>query len=67
MTLLEWSQKQPVKVQRHPKFFNSFCCPDVPTLVDRSEAWRLEDYLVSSVAGGSIWFFPKDTIKELRS
>lgn len=26
---------------------------------DRSDAWRLADYRVVSVSGGSIWFAPK--------
>lgn len=25
----------------------------------RDEAWHLEDYRVSAVSGGSLWFYPK--------
>lgn len=44
MNLHEWASKQPLQVQRHKKYFNSFHVPDDPTLVDRWEAWHLEDY-----------------------
>jgi hypothetical protein len=64
MTLKEWSDKQPLAVQRHPKYFNSFWVPDSLSLVDRAEAWRLDDYLVSAVEGGSIWFAPRHPITE---
>lgn len=65
MTLNEWAAKQPLKVSRHPKYFNSFHVPDDSSLVDRAEAWHLEDYRVTSVTGGSIWFSPRHPIVEI--
>lgn len=65
MTLAQWAEKQSIRVQRHPKYFNSFWCPDVASLVDRHKAWPLEDYLVSSITGGSIWFSPRYPIREV--
>lgn len=65
MKLQEWAAKQPLRVERHPKYFNSFSVPDAASLVDRAEAWRLEDYLVASVTGGSIWFSPRAPIVEI--
>jgi hypothetical protein len=61
MTLKEWSAKQRYAVKRHAKFFNSFWCPDDSTLIDRAEAWHLDDYIVASVSGGTIWFSPRHT------
>lgn len=65
MTLREWADKQPLKVQRHKKYFNAFHVPDALELVDRSEAWHLSDYAVSSVLGGTIWFIPRSPIAEV--
>ena len=62
MKLKDWALKQPVTLQRHAKYFNSFHCPDVGTLIDRPEAYRLSDYVVSSVTGGFIWFSPRNCI-----
>lgn len=65
MTLQEWAAKQPLAVTRHPKYFNSFSVPDDSRLVDRPDAWCLEDYRVTSVTGGSIWFSPRNPIVEI--
>ena len=54
MTLKQWAEKQPYRVGTH----SSGCkwIPDGSGLVDRSEAWHLEDYAVDSVIAGSVWF-----------
>lgn len=66
MKLIEWAQKQPYRVtwrdrgyvlrEVNPADAVSAHIPDMPRLVDRAEAWHLEDWLVSSVAAGTIWF-----------
>ena len=56
LTLKAWAAKQPVRMQKHGA---ALSIPDVSNLVDRSDAWHLSDYLVSSVQGGSIWFSPR--------
>jgi hypothetical protein len=59
MTLAQWSSKQPYRLQRSGK---ACSIPD-GKLVDRSIAWHLLDYLVSSVSGGSIWFIPRSGVR----
>ena len=54
MTLAEWESMQPVTVGHHGRHGTRFV-PDVAALVDRSAAWRLTDYAVSSVTAGTIW------------
>lgn len=56
MTLKEWSDLQPATVKAQGVNMH---VPDVPTLVDRAAAFRLTDYVVSGVTGGTIWFFPR--------
>lgn len=52
LTLKRWAAKQPYRMQKSGHVFS---IPD-GRLVDRSEAWHLSDYVVSSVVGGSLWF-----------
>ena len=59
MTLAEWAEKQPYRIVSCGER-DCQSIPDANTLVDRSEAWHLSDYLVSSVAGGSIWFVKRE-------
>jgi hypothetical protein len=64
MTLHEWAAKQPLKVAKHDKYFPgkgpvSYWIPDDSRLVDRAEAWSLDDYRVTAVTGGTIWFMPR--------
>ena len=56
MTLNQWAMKQPYLVRAHGRAYH---IPDSARLVDRAEAWSLEDYLVSSVSGGTIWFLAR--------
>ena len=63
MNLKEWSERQPTRASRHPRYFNSFWIADTG-LVDRAKAWVLEDYRVSSVSGGTIWFTPREVVEE---
>ena len=58
MTLTEWAAKQPYIV--NDKGVNKWIS-DATTLVDRTEAFYLTDYLVSAVTGGAIWFYPRHT------
>ena len=62
MTLAEWADKQPYRVNLHTNGLRHI--PDASTLVDRSQAWRLTDYLVWSVTGGTIWFRKRDWATE---
>lgn len=55
LTLKRWAAKQPYRIHQSGR---SCSIPD-GRLVDRSGAWNLSDYAVSSVAGGSIWFTPR--------
>lgn len=57
MTLREWEAKQPVTVGTHAH--GARFVPDAAHLVDRTEAFYLEDYAVSGVIGGTIWFVPR--------
>jgi len=61
MKLSEWEAKQPNIVGTHPITGARFV-PDHAGLVHRWEAWYLEDYAVSSVTGGTIWFVPKEEV-----
>ena len=57
MTLKQWAEKQPYRVGfKGPETCGSAWIPDGSGLVDRSEAWHLEDYAVCSVIAGSVWF-----------
>lgn len=58
LTLAQWLEGWPYRGRQFGEY--SFAVPD--SAHDeryRSQAWRLSDYLVSSVSGGSIWFFPR--------
>lgn len=57
MTLEEWAAKQPYKLGT---LLDKRWMHDSVDLVDRSEAWCLDDYLVHSVAAGVIWFSPRE-------
>lgn len=57
-TLADWGAKQPYTV--NTKGVNRWI-PDGTNLVDRAAAFRLTDYLVSAVSGGTIWFYPRNT------
>jgi hypothetical protein len=59
MTLKRWAAKQGELLRKHGQ---AFVIPD-GRLVDRAAAWRLSDYAVSSVAGGSIWFVKRSATK----
>lgn len=54
MTLREWADKQPIALWEHAS--GIYMIPDAANLVDRAQAWHLEDYAVRSVQGGAIWF-----------
>lgn len=58
MTLAQWSAKQPYTLNKH--MHGQYWIPDAASLVDRAQAWRLSDYLVSTVSGGTIWFYPRE-------
>lgn len=61
MTLKEWATDWPYTVQQHK--LGAMWTPDTadPRVSHiRREAWRLSDYLVSSVSGGSIWFIRRE-------
>ena len=53
-TLAQWAAKQPYIVQEHAN--GQRWIPDANTLVDWATAWKLTDYRVMSVSGGTIWF-----------
>ena len=55
-TFEQWQREWPHAAVHHANGFIS-----VPDAVHRarSEAWRLSDYVVTSVAGGSIWLMPR--------
>jgi len=57
MTLKEWSDKQPVRLLRHGD--GQPYISDIPGLIDRPGASNLDDYRVTGVAAGVIWFYPK--------
>ena len=58
MTLAQWAKLWPNKVQQHPTT-KQWYTPDSVHTAHRPGAWSLDDYLVSSVCGGSIWFLPR--------
>lgn len=64
MTLGTWLKRQPVTGRYLPVHF-VYMMPDVAGLVDRWQAWKLDDYVVWSVSGGSIAFAPRDWSAEL--
>lgn len=53
MKLEQWAAQQPWKLGTHASGAKHI--PD-DRLIDRTEAFHLEDYLVSSVIAGTIWF-----------
>jgi hypothetical protein len=65
MTLTQWANAYGKVIHTHPTsggkwtpdFYDS--SPDQSRTVGRSDLWRLDDYIVSSVCGGSIWFIPR--------
>lgn len=65
MKLSEWAEGWPYRLQMHVS--GACSVPDsLESRADesyRAKAWRLEDYLVSSVSGGSIWFIPRKEIR----
>jgi hypothetical protein len=54
MNLSQWAAKQPYRVEWFD-YRNVAVIPD-QNIVDRWAAFHLEDFTVSSVTGGSIWF-----------
>lgn len=71
MTLAEWLRGWPYKGQNWtsrtgggpiadgPDGRSAYVVADSPREHARTWAWDLDDYLVSSVTGGSIWFRPR--------
>jgi hypothetical protein len=74
MTLQEWCDKQPIgsRFYRDSRDFPTgkgwwdeqpdsrlASIPDSAALVDRPQAWSLDDWRVQTVIGGSIWFAKK--------
>ena len=57
LTMAEWAARQSYAVHKHPS--GARCIHDGVAIVDRSEAFRLSDWVVSSIAGGTIWFVPR--------
>jgi hypothetical protein len=53
MTLSEWLERAPVAMLRPGAI------PDALPDDMRRQLWRLEDYVVSSVAAGTIWLVPR--------
>ena len=59
-TLAEWSIAWPYLVERHLDTQSAHTADAQPVDVTlRQEAFHLADYVVSSVAGGSLWFVPR--------
>lgn len=56
-TLAEWTERNNISVQTYdkPGFAPMRMVADRPNLPNRAELWRLSDYFVSSVEGGTIW------------
>lgn len=54
-----WRAGSPDPMGATPDGVSAFVVPDDPFGHTRTWAWGLEDYRVSSVTGGSIWFTPK--------
>ena len=60
MTLFEWECTTGAYVGQHDS--GARWVPDSQTRMgdaDRHLLWRLDDYLVRSVVGGSIWLLPR--------
>lgn len=59
-TLAEWSTHWPYQVLQHAN--GCMWTPDSTNHAEgiRAAAWRLSDYRVSSVSGGSIWFTKRE-------
>jgi hypothetical protein len=57
-TLDQWAEKQPYALGTKG---GGKWMPDGLNLVDRAAAWDLDDYFVSSVSGGTIWFAPRSS------
>ncbi len=57
-TLDQWAEKQPYRLGS--KGASKFMPDGGFNLVDRAAAWNLDDYFVSSVSGGTIWFTSRD-------
>lgn len=55
MTLAQWAEQWPYVIRQVGSTADVLVTPDT-THESRSQAFWLEDYLVSSVSGGSIWF-----------
>jgi hypothetical protein len=59
MKLIDWAERQRWELKyRHG---GAVMIAD-QDLIDRPQAWRLEDYLVSAVTGGCIWFVRRASI-----
>ena len=57
VTLAEWAKTSKYAVRRHPS--GAWWYPDTDPL-GSSGLWKLDDYVVSSVTGGSIWLVPRE-------
>lgn len=57
MTLREWAESQPYELNIGEVMA---WIDDGSRLVNRSLAWKLSDYRVSSVSHGTIWFYPRE-------
>jgi hypothetical protein len=57
MTLHEWCLKHDLTVWHHPAR-GAYYIPD-GTWENRAELWRLDDFCVESVMGGTIWLVPR--------
>src|SRR5688500_11101767 len=61
MTLQEWSDKTGVLVKTHEsgaKVIPQVCIPDE----EHWRLWKLTDYAVSSVTGGSVWLVKRERV-----
>jgi hypothetical protein len=54
MTLAQWAASSPVAVRQHGAAWYVPGYAYLPEPMIR-QLWRLDDYLVSSVTGGSVW------------
>ena len=66
MTLAEWEESTGVSLTRHKSGAVSFAYAPVLSLSARLNylLYHLSDYVVSGLAGGSVWLCPREDEKE---
>ncbi len=60
MTLKEWEQTSGRKVNHSPTNTNKAWVPDFSDSKIRATLWNLDDYVVDSISGGTIWLSKLD-------